>query len=199
MTVSYNQGLNFVWASYKETNWHTTLDTALRIISAHNHDEVNGKGKQITTAGLANNSIDSTKIRLFNNTSLRWRNAANSADINAFTVDGSDRLTVQQEIFFDKPLKFSLTNTNSYAVAGALNTAYTIHLLNTAGPAAYTLAAGANNQIMFITHINTGTATVTPAPTIGVNTAQLVQNGSVMYIFVNGEWRAFAGGGCTLI
>lgn len=41
---------------------------------------------------LAANAVDGTKIRLSNNEFLRARNAANSADVNTFKVNASDRI-----------------------------------------------------------------------------------------------------------
>lgn len=198
MTISYNSGLNFTVPSFRETNWHLTMDTFYTLLSGHNHDESNGKGTQLTAASISSDNINNTHIRLFNNTALRWRNAANSADISAFSVNASDQLTVLRNIFLDGTLQFTSNAQQTYVAAGALNTGKTIQILNTAGPAAYTLANGTSGQIMFITHINTGTATIAPATTAGVNTAALTQNGSVLYVFISGEWRAFAGASCTL-
>jgi len=47
---------------------------------------------QIQKKFISSNAIDDTKIRLSNNTYLRARNAANSADISMFKVNASDRI-----------------------------------------------------------------------------------------------------------
>lgn len=47
---------------------------------------------QIKKKFIASDAVGAAKIQLENNTNLRARNAANSADINVFKVNGSDRV-----------------------------------------------------------------------------------------------------------
>lgn len=47
---------------------------------------------QVSNRGLANNAVDATKVKLANNTTLKARNAANSADVDIIKVNTSDRI-----------------------------------------------------------------------------------------------------------
>jgi len=46
---------------------------------------------QVRTRGILADAVNETKVRLSNNTSLRGRNAANSADVNIIKLDSSNR------------------------------------------------------------------------------------------------------------
>ncbi len=61
-----------------------------------------------------------------------------------------------------------------------------------------TLAAGTAGQFKVITNNAATVASVTPAATTGSNTVWLNQYGSVLYWYINSEWRAFLGQGATL-
>lgn len=49
---------------------------------------------QIQKKFIADNAVGAAKVRLENNTNLRARNAANSADIDILKVDGSDKIVL---------------------------------------------------------------------------------------------------------
>lgn len=187
--ANYTSGLNFSWPDKGATNWDTTVAAALAVISAHGHTG-SGDGTQIATAAIAADAIIGTKIRLANNEALRARNAAGSADVNLLKLDASNVLNFSQ-VHADKS-----TETVTSGTVVAVST--TISILNQAGAVSYTLAPGVEGQTKWCVHISTGTVTITPSVTAGTNTASLVQHGSVLYKYLSGEWRAFAGAGCTL-
>lgn len=70
-------------------------------------------------------------------------------------------------------------------------------ILNVAG-GTLTLNDGVAGQELYVVNINATTTNVVPATTAGINSAALSQYGSVLYKFLGGEWRAFAGAGCVL-
>lgn len=71
-------------------------------------------------------------------------------------------------------------------------------ICNKGSSLAITLSNGVEGQELQVTNIGAGTATITPATTAGTNTAAVVTNGFVRYVYLSGEWRATAGAGCTL-
>lgn len=84
-------GLNFSYPTDGTTNWGSTLKTSFNTISAHNHTGA-PNGVQLGTNSLQNNAIIGSKFRLLNDTFLRGRNAADSADINILKVTTGDAL-----------------------------------------------------------------------------------------------------------
>jgi len=84
-------GLNFSYPTDGTTNWGSTLKTSFNTISAHNHTGA-PNGVQLGTNSLQNNAITETKFRLTNDSFLRGRNAADSADINILKVTTGDAL-----------------------------------------------------------------------------------------------------------
>ena len=190
MSESYTSGLNFSWPRKGDTNWDTVVQAALAAISSHTHAG-GGTGTAISTSGLAADSITGTKVRLDNAQALRGRNAANSADISIAKVDTSN------VVEFPTVARFSSSETITAAGTVAASVATTISILNK-GSGAITLAAGQEGQIKYLVNINAFGIVVTPSSTLGTNTATLAQYGAVQYVYLSGEWRAFAGQGCTV-
>ena len=74
------------------TGWSETLRTNTFLkIAEHDHTG-GGKGEQLSTGAIADDSITGAKIRLSNNENLTARNAANSADLNLLKADANDEL-----------------------------------------------------------------------------------------------------------
>lgn len=189
MPESYTGGLNFDWPVKAETNWDTVVQDALAAISSHTHGG-GGTGTPISVAGIADDSITGAKVRLNNVQSLRGRNVAGSNTVNIARVDASD--------IVELPSVTRLSSSETIVAAGAISVATTITIINITVGGACTLATGAEGQIKYIVNIAAGTSTVTPSVTTGVNTATLVTHGAVQYIYLSGQWRGFAGAGCTL-
>src|SRR3990172_58175 len=76
------------------TNWGTeVLENTWKKISKHTHAG-GGLGSQLNKSAYVNNSVDDEIIRLRNDQYLRWRNFADSADINAAKIDTDDQLLI---------------------------------------------------------------------------------------------------------
>lgn len=109
------------------TNYGQTLLTdTWQKLSAHDHTGA-GKGTQITSAAIAANAISDTQFRLSNNTYLRGRNAANSADINVLKVDAADK------ILFDATAVAATTRASLGLTIGTHVQAYNANLSAIAG------------------------------------------------------------------
>lgn len=91
MAINYTGGLNFTGPSKGDVDWDTVVDTSNTKISAHDHTG-GGKGVQITGAALAANAVGGAALRLENDTFLRGRNAANSADVNLIKANTTDKI-----------------------------------------------------------------------------------------------------------
>jgi hypothetical protein len=191
---NYTDGLNFSWPTKNDTNWDVPADSALTAISGHGHTGT-GDGDQIVSAALAADAVTGAKLRLANNEALRARNAAGSADVNLLKLTTGNLLSVLLPFLLSSTE--TLTGSNS-SEAVSLSTLVTISNKSQSGSAALTLADGTEGQIKLVHNKNSGTIVCTPATTAGTNTASLVQRGTVLYIFLDSEWRAFAGAGCTL-
>lgn len=187
MPKTYSLGLTITAPVKGDTNYAPVEDAKNTRISQHDHSG-GGMGTQIGTSALASDSVNATKIRLGNNTSLRARNVADSADVNLFKL-GTDN--VMQIL---APLRFASTET--LTVNGVVSTSTHLTILNGTS-LAMTLAAGTEGQLKWVVNIASTTATVTPASTSGANIASLVQYGVALYIYLSSEWRLFAGTGCT--
>jgi hypothetical protein len=188
MSKNYTGGLNYSWPVKGDTNWDQTADAALTEISAHDHTG-GGNGTQIGTSGLAADSVTGAKIRLDNAQYLRGRNAAGNADLNLLRVNANDQLDLARVSCF--------SSTETLVANGAVSLTTSLTILNGA-TLAMTLANGQEGQVKWVVNIALTSATVTPATSSGVNTATLSQHGAVMYVYLSGQWRAFAGAGCAL-
>jgi hypothetical protein len=146
MPTSYNGGTNFDWPTKGDTNWDTTVDTALGTISSHNHTG-GGAGTQIATAAIASNAVTDTKIRLANNAALRARNAAGSDDVDVFKVSTSDKVEILAALLY------GATSTETLTASGAISTTTARTLLDGTS-LAMTLAAGNTGQIKVVININ---------------------------------------------
>lgn len=185
MSKNYTGGLTITgFPTAGDTNWATGVDGAMDDISAHDHDEASGRGKQIPTAGIAADAVNDTKIRLRNAQSLRARNAADSADVDLLQLDSNNVLEIERVA--------RLSSTETLVSSGAISVSTSLTILN-GSSLAMTLAAGREGQLKFIVNINSTAATITPAATTGPNEVKLLQNGSVMYIYLSGEWRFVKG------
>lgn len=90
--TTLNLGLLLTIPTVGTRNWGQTLyNTTWTRISQHTHTG-SGDGAPIPAAGIQADAITEAKIRLANNTYLRWRNAANSGDVSAWKVDALDQL-----------------------------------------------------------------------------------------------------------
>jgi hypothetical protein len=88
------KGLTIKVPTSKTKNWGSTIFTEnFEKISEHTH-QGSGTGNQISTDGLAANSVDDTKIRLRNGQWLRGRNFADTGDINLIRANTSDGVDV---------------------------------------------------------------------------------------------------------
>jgi hypothetical protein len=184
MPTSYNGGTNFDWPTKGDTNWDTTVDTALGTISSHNHTG-GGAGTQIATAAIASNAVTDTKIRLANNAALRARNAAGSDDVDVFKVSTSDKVEILAALLY------GATSTETLTASGAISTTTARTLLDGTS-LAMTLAAGNTGQIKVVININATVATVTPGTTTYANTVSLGQGGAVLYSYNNAQWVVLA-------
>jgi hypothetical protein len=96
MSKSYTGGLNFSWPTKGDTNWDTTADSALTTVSAHGHTG-SGDGSQISTAGIAANSVTGAKILLANDEALRARQAS-STIVDILKLNASNLLEFVQRV-----------------------------------------------------------------------------------------------------
>lgn len=98
MSRSYTGGTNFSWPSKGDTNWDSTADTALTTVSGHDHSGA-PNGTQISTSGLASNSVTGAKILLANNEAIRARQAS-STIVDLLKLNASDLLEAVQTMLF---------------------------------------------------------------------------------------------------
>lgn len=91
------------------------------------------------------------------------------------------------------PGAVNTSDTETLTGSGAISLTVLRTVLNGAS-LAMTLADGVDGQVKYITNIASTAATVTPATTAGANTVSIGQNGTVIYVFQSGEWRAILGG-----
>jgi hypothetical protein len=190
MSTTINSGLELTYPDLDETNWNSTLQALWLAISAHDHDAANNNGALIGAAALAADGVTDASIRLRNNQSLRARNAADAADLNLLKATTGNLLDLQLATVF------SSTETAPTA-SGAISLTSTFTKINGTS-LAMTLAAGTEGQVKVITNLNATVASVTPSVTAGSNVVWLNQYGTVMYWYINSEWRAFLGQGATL-
>lgn len=94
MSETLSSGLTITIPTLGETNWDQTIKLlCFQKISEHDHTG-GGKGVQISTSAIADDAVTGAKIRLPNNTYLRARNAANSADIDLIKVNASNNAEI---------------------------------------------------------------------------------------------------------
>lgn len=87
-------GLTIVVPTTGQTNWGARLYTdTWKKISQHDHTG-GGRGSPISTAAIAANAIDDTKLRLRNAQWLRSRNAAGLGDVNVLRVNALDQIAL---------------------------------------------------------------------------------------------------------
>ncbi len=90
--VTLSSGLTLTIPTAGTRNWATLLQTeAWQKISEHDHTG-GGKGLQIQTAGIAANAINTSKLRLANNSYLRALNQAGNADVSLIKADTNDNI-----------------------------------------------------------------------------------------------------------
>lgn len=173
MAVSYTSGLNFDAPSKGDTDWDETEQAKDAKVSAHDHTG-GGKGLPIETAAISANAVDSTKIRLANNTALRGRNAAGSADVDMFKLNTADVMELIQG-------PVTLTNVTAPATpASGRATAYidsTTKMLSVKDDAGYVRSLGRTNFSITSQAINpalrtyiTGSALAMPTNKMQVGT-----------------------------
>lgn len=94
MSETLSSGLTITIPTLGETNWDQTIKlSCFQKISEHDHTG-GGKGVQISTAAIADDAVTAAKFRLANDTYLRARNAANSADINLVKINASNNAEI---------------------------------------------------------------------------------------------------------
>lgn len=104
--LTYSGGITVQYPSEGETGWAATfLEEFIKKVSDHDHTG-SGDGVQLSTDAFGANAITDAKIRLTNNSSLRARNAANSADVNILKVDTNNALVIQGALANDTYLTF---------------------------------------------------------------------------------------------
>lgn len=90
MSEVISSGVTMTIPTRGETNWDALIKSSCFIpISDHDHTG-GGNGVQLSGSSFQADSITGTQIRYANNTFIRWRNAANNADINVIKVDTAD-------------------------------------------------------------------------------------------------------------
>jgi len=148
-------GLNFSYPTDGTTNWGSTLKTSFNTISAHNHTGA-PNGVQLGTNSLQNNAITETKFRLTNDSFLRGRNAADSADINILKVTTGDAL--------------QFGNGTSNATISAANiTLSGSGTISSSGPFVFPAGTVSAPSVTFTGDLNTGFYNIA-ADTIGATT-----------------------------
>jgi hypothetical protein len=148
-------GLNFSYPTDGTTNWGSTLKTSFNTISAHNHTGA-PNGVQLGTNSLQNNAITEAKFRLTNDSFLRGRNAADSADINILKVTTGDAL--------------QFGNGTSNATISAANiTLSGSGTISSSGPFVFPAGTVSAPSVTFTGDLNTGFYQIA-ADTIGVAT-----------------------------
>lgn len=106
--ITLSSGLTLSVPTAGTNNYADALKTgAWQKISEHDHTG-GGKGLQIGAGAIAANAITETAIRFANNSYIRTRNAANSADLNLLKANASDLAE-----FGIRLAAFTLTN-NTY-------------------------------------------------------------------------------------
>lgn len=191
MSKPYNGGLNFTWPTLGDTGWDGVVDVSLLQISSHDHTG-SGMGTQISTNGIANNSITGAKILLANNEALRSLNASAVAT-NLLKLNASNQLELLQTTNLSTGVLL-LSSSETLVANGAIGLTASLTILNGAS-LVMTLAAGAEGQIKVVENIAATTATVTPSSTVGSNVISLLTTGSVMFQYASGEWRVMGGQG----
>lgn len=97
MSETLSSGLTLTIPTLGDQNWDELIRNQCFLkISEHDHTG-GGKGLQLATAAIQDDAITGAKIRLANNSALKARNAANSANISLIRLDGSDFVTVGPE------------------------------------------------------------------------------------------------------
>lgn len=110
--ITLSSGLTIQVPTRGTTNWDETLRTeTFQKISEHDHTG-GGRGTQIGTGAIVDDSITDAKVRLRNDNYLRARNAASSADIDIIKVDDNDEIILED---FKGGGSFALTNNQSSA------------------------------------------------------------------------------------
>ena len=148
-------GLNFSYPTDGTTNWGSTLKTSFNTISAHNHTGA-PNGVQLGTNSLQNNAIIGSKFRLLNDTFLRGRNAADSADINILKVTTGD------------VLQFG-NGTSNATISAANITLSGSGTISSSGPFVFPAGTVSAPSVTFTGDLNTGFYNIA-ADTIGAAT-----------------------------
>jgi len=148
-------GLNFSYPTDGTTNWGSTLKTSFNTISGHNHTGA-PNGVQLGTNSLQNNAVVGTKFRLTNDSFLRGRNAADSADVNILKVTSGDAL--------------QFGNGTSNATISAANiTLSGSGTISSSGPFVFPAGTAGAPSLTFASDLNTGFYQIA-ADTIGAAT-----------------------------
>lgn len=192
MSKSYTLGLNFTWPTLGDTSWSGTVDTALTIFSGHAHTGA-GDGAQISSSGLASNSVTGAKILLANTDPLRARQVA-STIVSLLQMNASNQLELMQPTVISGDY-LALTSSETLVANGAVSVAKSLTILNGASLVMTLANAASEGQLKTVVNINATTATITPATTAGANTISLLTTGVVMLQYGSGEWRVTGGQG----
>lgn len=95
--ITLSSGLTIKVPTVNTTNWAATmLSDTFQKISEHDHTG-SGRGTQIGAAALAADAVTSAKILLDNDSYLRSRNNADTADINVVKVDTSNNIIISND------------------------------------------------------------------------------------------------------
>lgn len=91
-TIGTDAQLQLTIPEANETDWSVSIrDNCFQKIVEHDHTGTSGKGIKLTgTTAITADTINDTLILMSNNTYLRWRNAANSADLDILKANASD-------------------------------------------------------------------------------------------------------------
>lgn len=123
-------------------NWGTNFRNNFALkIAEHDHSG-SGRGRPISTAGIANNSITGAKILLANDEYLRGRNNADSADVNIIKVDTADKINIGTDI-----ANIAMINNNYLLARNNADSAY-INMIKVNASDKLELGADVNNLAM---------------------------------------------------
>lgn len=94
ITVGSGADLVLTIPTDRTTNWGTNFKNNFATKVAEHDHTASGNGRNITTAAIAADAVNGSKIRLDNLEYLKGRNAADSANINLIQVNGNDKMAV---------------------------------------------------------------------------------------------------------
>ena len=114
-----NDDLTLQVPAKRTTDWaNEFLDNFVRRIVDHDHSG-NGRGKQLTTMALADNSVTSSQILLSDGTALQWQDTStgNAVDIISYT-QAEGKVTIEEDVNLTTGV--ICTNAETTVVGGGL-------------------------------------------------------------------------------